>query len=193
MSTGGGLLRYRLGDRVSVEGFLGRTPCLRFAGRADTVSDLVGEKLSAGRVSAVLASALGTMDGAVEARFAMLAPEWTNPPAYHLYVESEASGERLEALARRVEDLLSEGFAYRYARELGQLGPVRVARVRGASRRYEMRCLSLGQRAGSVKPVDLHPEPGWGEWLADSAIEAHGVASHDRAGEPAASSRGGRE
>jgi len=161
LSTSGGLLRYRLGDLVRVEGFVGRTPCLRFLGRADAVSDLVGEKLAATRVSTVLDTVLPALFGGLRPAFTMLAPEWGAPPAYHLFIETDAPDARLEEAARAVERALCEGHHYRYARELGQLGPVRAVRVTEGARRYEARCLALGQRAGDIKPMDLHRQPGW--------------------------------
>ena len=45
VTNGGGLWRYRLGDVVECSGYVGKTPSLRFVGRART-SDLRGEKLS---------------------------------------------------------------------------------------------------------------------------------------------------
>lgn len=162
LSTSGGLLRYRLGDLVRVEGFVHATPCLRFLGRADAVTDLVGEKLSAARVGTVLEATLDTPRPA----FAMLAPEWGTPPAYRLFLETDLPDERLESLAAGVERALCEGHHYRYARELGQLGPVRAVRVEHGARRYEARCIALGQRAGDIKPVDLHRQTGWSEWFA---------------------------
>ncbi|GMU02386.1 GH3 auxin-responsive promoter family protein [Corallococcus caeni] len=159
LSTSGGLLRYRLGDLVRVEGFVHATPCLRFLGRADAVSDLVGEKLSAARVGTVLDAVLGPTRPA----FAMLAPEWGTPPAYRLFLEKDQPS---DTIAANVERLLCEGHHYRYARELGQLGPVRAVRVRQGARRYEARCIQLGQRAGDIKPMDLHRQPGWTEWFA---------------------------
>lgn len=155
LSSSGGLLRYRLGDRVRVDGLVGRTPCLTFLGRSDAVSDLVGEKLAVDRVAKVLEQVVPA-----GARFAMLAPEWSAPPAYHLFVEGEGE---LGPLGAAVEDALCEGHAYRYARRLGQLGPVRAVRVRDAAARYEARCVALGQRAGNVKPVALHRTTGWRE------------------------------
>jgi hypothetical protein len=161
LSTSGGLLRYRLGDLVRVEGFAGATPCLRFLGRADAVSDLVGEKLAATRVTAVLDTALPSLFGGARPRFAMLAPEWESPPAYRLFVETDAPDEHLSAAAEAIDRALREGFHYRYARELGQLGPVRAVRVTEGTRHYEARCIALGQRAGDIKPADLHRQPGW--------------------------------
>ena len=166
LSTSGGLLRYRLGDLVRVEGFVGATPCLRFLGRADAVSDLVGEKLAATRVTTVLDAQLPSVFGGARPRFAMLAPEWEAPPAYRLFLETDAPDERLAEAAEAIERSLREGFHYRYARELGQLGPVRALRVTDGARHYEARCIALGQRAGDIKPMDLHQQPGWAAHFA---------------------------
>lgn len=170
LSTSGGLLRYRLGDLVRVEGFRHATPCLRFLGRADAVSDLVGEKLSATRVSDVLDATLPALFGGARPAFAMLAPEWRpGPPAYRLFLETSAPDSRLDEAAAAVECALLEGHHYRYARELGQLGPVRSVRVSEGARRYEARCISLGQRAGDIKPMDLHRQPGWSDHFSGVA------------------------
>jgi hypothetical protein len=174
LSTRGGLLRYRLGDLVRVDGALGRTPCLRFVGRADDVVDLVGEKLSAARAGDVLAAALA--GARVAPQFAMLAPAWERPPGYRLYVEAAAGDDRLDDVAARIEAGLCEGTAYRYARELGQLGAVRAVRVRDGLARYEARRLAHGQRAGSIKPVDLSAEADWHAWFDADARETVAAA-----------------
>jgi hypothetical protein len=161
LSTAAGLLRYRIGDLVRVEGRLAETPCVRFVGRADQVSDLVGEKLHVARVSDGLAAvpALAAAGGAV--RFVMLAPEWGRPPAYHLFVEGELRDEELDDAAAALDRRLASSYHYGYARSLGQLGPVRAVRVRDGARRYEARLAALGQRTGVIKPADLHTLPGW--------------------------------
>ncbi len=161
ITTGAGFVRYRLGDLVRVDGFLGRTPCLRFLGRADATCDVVGEKLGCTRVSEIIGPALERLSP----RFSMLAPEWSAPPAYRLFLESEAPDAALAEAAARVEAALREAHGYRYARELGQLGPVTAVRVRDGAAAYEARCVSKGQRAGNVKPVALHRETGWTEWF----------------------------
>ncbi|ATB51167.1 GH3 auxin-responsive promoter family protein [Corallococcus macrosporus] len=163
LSTSGGLLRYRLGDLVRVEGFQHATPCLRFVGRADAVSDLVGEKLAATRVSAVLNAVLPDLFGGTRPGFSMLAPEWSPAPSYVLFLETDASEARLAEAADAVERALREGHHYGYARALGQLGPVRAVRVEEGARRYEARCIALGQRAGDIKPADLHRLTGWSD------------------------------
>ena len=54
VTTGGGLYRYRLEDRVEVTGFVGRTPSLRVLGKEGHVSDLRGEKLHESFVAGAL-------------------------------------------------------------------------------------------------------------------------------------------
>jgi hypothetical protein len=178
ISTAGGLLRYRIGDLVRVEGYHRSTPCVRFVGRADQVSDLVGEKLHAARVAEAFGALPVLQGGDARVRFLMLAPEWTTPPAYHLYVEAELGDEALAQLASDVDLRLGENHHYGYARALGQLGPVRAVRVRDGARGYESRLAALGQRTGVIKPADLHLQPGW---LAH--FGAH-VGAHPSGGAP---------
>ena len=160
MTTGGGLWRYRLGDRVRVDGRAGNTPRLLFPGRCDDVCDLRGEKLSSGFVSEVL-TRLGM-------HFHMLAPcRPADPPHYILFSE-------LEADATAVDAALRENPHYAYARDAGQLGMVRVFRVTDEHpadvilRRSE----ELGQRAGSVKTGALHRSDGWENWFSGNFISA---------------------
>lgn len=155
LSTSGGLLRYRIGDLVRVDGFLGATPCVRFVGRADRVSDLVGEKLNAIWVGQLLDRITRG------AAFAMLAPEWTSPPAYHLLLEADVPDATAAGWAAALEAALASSHHYGYARALGQLGAVRAARVHDGARRYERRCIAAGQRPGDVKPPELARESGW--------------------------------
>ncbi len=157
LTTGAGLVRYRLGDRVQVTGRCRATPCVRFVGRGGLVSDLVGEKLAA----AFVETALGEVKA--HSRFAMLAPVVAGPRHYRLYVDTPVDDAALRALARGVEQALSAGHPYRYARELGQLGAVDVMRVRDGARAYERGCLRRGQRAGDIKPTPLHVKDGWDE------------------------------
>jgi hypothetical protein len=157
VTTGGGLYRYRLGDRVRVNGFAGRTPTLEFLGKEDGVSDLRGEKLSEGFVAGVLAQ---TLSGA-GVRFAMLAPELRgDPPGYTLFLECAAAPPA--GLRAALETGLRANPHYRYCVELGQLRPARIAPLSpGAYARYLCRCRELGQCAGDVKPRALSPRADW--------------------------------
>jgi hypothetical protein len=158
LTTGAGLVRYRLGDRVTVVGRVDATPCVRFVGRADATSDLVGEKLAAAFVSRVLDDSRPR-----GARFAMLAPTRHGGLHYRLYVEAAVGDDALLGWARDVDARLAEGHPYRYARALGQLGPVDVMCVVDGAARYERGCVRRGQRAGDIKPTPLHLRSDWDE------------------------------
>ena len=168
VTTGGGLYRYRLGDRVRVDGFVGCTPSLRFAGRDDHVVDLVGEKLNERFVSAVLDRLLSVSGHAVA--FAMLAPVRADGASgYGLFLQAAPAPP--PGLADRLEALLRENPHYDWAVRLGQLAPARVFRVRaGAHATYLERQCALGRRLGDVKPCALSPHAEWerafdGVWL----------------------------
>ena len=156
VTTGGGLYRYRLGDRVEVNGFLGRTPSLRFLGREGHTSDLRGEKLHEGFVAGVLERTFRRLE--ISPRFALLAPD--EPDGYTLHLEMD--GEPPADLGRILEEELSANPHYRAAVSLGQLAPVRTFLIaRDGFSLYLRRCREQGQRLGDVKPLALSR---WTEW-----------------------------
>lgn len=156
LTTSGGLYRYRLQDRVHVEGFLERTPSLRFLGREGHVSDLRGEKLHESFVAGALARVFAKTG--VAPRFAMLAPEEEGPTGYALYLETAETPPA--GLAEALDEELSANPHYRLCRALGQLAAVRVVLVeKDAYSRYLEHCRKRGQRVGDVKPLALSPHP----------------------------------
>jgi GH3 auxin-responsive promoter len=161
LTTGGGLYRYKLCDRVIVDDFVHDTPSLRFLGRDDRVSDLFGEKLSDGFVAGVL----DQLFTAAPPRFAMLAPDRTEAGvAYTLFVASDGPLE--PGLAARLERALRLNPQYAWCVDLGQLGPARIARVgSGAMSAFVGSCVTGGQRLGDVKPVSLSTATGWRDRL----------------------------
>jgi hypothetical protein len=161
VTTGGGLYRYGLQDRIEVTGFLAEAPCLRFLGKEDKVSDLFGEKLSEGFVAEILARVLGQFG--LRPRFALLSPEKRQGSAgYVLHLEAPPA---LPAgVAGALEAALRENPNYDYCIRLGQLEPVRVVPVRdGAYERYVGRLVSRGQRLGAIKPSPLSVLDDWSE------------------------------
>jgi hypothetical protein len=158
VTTGGGLWRYRLGDRIRCEGFVGRTPSIRFIGRQDLVVDRFGEKLSEGFVGQVIRDLLAGLNPA--ARFAMLTPSGEAPLNYVLFVEAR---DALPAgAAERLDEALCANPHYAHCRRLGQLGPARVSLVWGdAYAAYVERRSSQGCRIGDLKPVALDSANDW--------------------------------
>ncbi|HJQ97293.1 MAG TPA: GH3 auxin-responsive promoter family protein, partial [Candidatus Polarisedimenticolaceae bacterium] len=157
VTTGGGLYRYRLQDRIVVTGFLHRTPCVRFLGKEDNVSDLCGEKLTEGFVASCQRDVF--QRHGLAPSFAMLAPD-AGDARYALFIQCERT---IPAeLGTELDRALGENPHYRYCRDLGQLAPLRVAPIgAGAYSRYVERCRAAGRRVGDVKPSSLDSRHGW--------------------------------
>ncbi|PID96646.1 MAG: hypothetical protein CSA84_04060 [Actinomycetales bacterium] len=137
LTTAGGLYRYRLGDVVEVTGYHGALPVLRYVGRLDRVSDLVGEKLNEAFVAQILEE--------LDLNAVVLVARSDHYEAHGVSAEQAGS---IEARLRR-------NYHYDYARRLGQLGPL-VARPNHPFddwSRLEHR--SRGSRLGDVKPTVL--------------------------------------
>jgi len=166
VTTGGGLYRYQLQDRVAVDGFVGPTPSLRFLGKEGHVSDLRGEKLHESFVTGALARTFENLR--LSPRFALLAPATpADPPAYTLYVELPDAGSLpatfADDLAKTLDAELSANPHYRLCVSLGQLAPARVYLIeKEGVARYLERCRERGQRLGDIKPLALSAEGGWG-------------------------------
>jgi hypothetical protein len=159
LTTGGGLYRYRLHDLVEVTGHVAATPCLRFLGKTDRISDRFGEKLDEAFVDRVVGGLLRRTG--TSAWFALLAPETeTRPPCYVLFLGAPAADPR--ALAALLDEGLRENPQYAYAVRLGQLAPAEVCLVGSdAPRRYMERLRRAGLRLGDIKPAALSPLDGW--------------------------------
>jgi hypothetical protein len=174
LTTGGGLYRYQLQDRVQVVGYMRSCPLLRFLGKEAYLSDWFGEKLNERHVRQVLDELFTRY--AIRPTFAMLACD-AQPKdrgtthldsshfAYTLYIEVEGVPEAtLKQLGDELEAALQEAYHYRYCRDLGQLGALRVFRIdNGALEAYLSACQAHGQRAGDIKPVALHGRGGWSQ------------------------------
>lgn len=155
LTTGAGLYRYHLKDLVRCVG----PRQVRFLGKLDLVGDLVGEKLDGHRVTHLVES--------LAQRLGLTLGPWlvtprpsdspSTPPAYALLSERDD----LEPLAAALEAALSEGHAYRYARELGQLGPLTAHRVDDLGHRLLDEATRQGQRLGDIKPLHFDPRPRW--------------------------------
>ena len=167
LTTGGGLYRYPLRDEIEVVGFHQQCPLLRFVGKVDQVSDLVGEKLSATHVNLALDQALHSCGLAPS--FAMLAPIDGPPPRYRLYLElaTPLDDESLSTLVADLQQRLETNPHYRYAVQWRQLSQVEICLLAGrggaAWEVYERQRLAQGQRMGNVKPTALDGWTGWDE------------------------------
>jgi hypothetical protein len=168
ITTGAGLWRYRLLDRVEVTGFAARTPTIRFLGKEDQVCDRFGEKLHAGHVEAVIAR-LRAEERWPEG-LAFLAPDEGEPgraPGYTLFVAVPRVG---RGVAARLEALLQESFHYAHCVRLGQLAPARIYRVEGDGLLAFHAAAARGRRLGDVKPSPLVRVGGWAPALPGAYV-----------------------
>jgi hypothetical protein len=164
LTTSGGLYRYHLQDVVRCLGKYEAVARVRFEGRLDCVSDLVGEKLDARVVGRALERGARTTD--TQWDFAMLAPALGPPPSYTLYLEGACPAADGTRMASRVEHFLMQGAHYAYCRKIGQLGPVHAVAVQGAARALERRRIAEGGRLGELKPSPLDRRTGWDSFFA---------------------------
>jgi hypothetical protein len=166
VTTGGGLWRYRLGDRVKVTGFVGKTPSIRFLGRGGNISDQRGEKLS----EAFVAEAMRESFGHERPAFVMLAPdEDAKGAGYTVYLQGKARPE----WAAGLDAVLRKNPHYAYCRELGQLRPIRLFTIpQGAYEQFIRHEISHGARLGDIKPAVLSNRTGWSKVFSGAYTEA---------------------
>jgi len=155
LSQKGGLLRYRLQDRVRINGTFITTPCLTFIGRGGSVCDMVGEKLDLQIVEAVIRE-VGDHSPS------LLIPINT-PSHYLLLTESESFiiGEIYEKALQRV-------FHYRAARITGQLGPLKVIRTKKLSESWHRFQRARGVAWGDIKETVFLSDPSLSELFLQS-------------------------
>ena len=152
VSQRGGLVRYRMGDQVQVVGQVGKTPTIRFVGRNNRFSDLVGEKLNESFVREILAT-LPIED----ATFRTLMP--VRAPCDHYVLVLDAYGGDAQVLNDALEDGLSKAYHYRHARALGQLTPARAVILKAPEEAMNAYHTRAGRRLGDMKQSYLVSTP----------------------------------
>lgn len=170
VTTGGGLYRYRLKDRVRVEGAFRQAPLLRFIGKTGGVSDLFGEKLHEDHLRRSLDGVF--TDHACQPEFYFVAPQaYRNGYCYTLFLETPDTDVDDTLIEGEIERKLRHNFHYDYCRRLGQLGALKVYRLPQGARHAYFESKSRLSKSGTVKYALLEKQSDWVERLA-------GVVSH---------------
>ncbi len=176
MTTAGGLYRYRLHDIIEMRGWWRNLPCLAFVGKEAFVSDLVGEKLSSAQVKEVVARLAADFAGS------WLAPEKPELPAlpyYCLFLAGAAGACKItdadcRQLAGSIDAAFCENIHYRWAREAGQLAPLKVVALAAAGVAANeirlQRQAGLGRTLSTAKPGVLDKTSGWLDWLQNRGL-----------------------
>lgn len=140
ISQKGGLYRYRMCDRIQPTHYYRATPCLKFMGRSNNTSDMVGEKLTLDFVSQTIRQL--DLPG-----FKCLVPSLEPQPHYRLLMDQDSD----DNLAITLDQQLCQNFHYRQARLLGQLQSVQVHTAADMLQRLMQYHYRQGKRLGDVK------------------------------------------
>lgn len=151
MTTGNGIQRYRMYDRLKVTDFLGGVPCFLFMGREHGV-DMVGEKLSPHFVTPIIHN----LEKEFDIHSVCLAAVTEGEVPFYLYIAEGQTG-RVDhkILAEKIDKSLCQSFHYNLARDLGQLKPVEVLVSPDSFNRYRNACVKKGMVAGNLKIESL--------------------------------------
>lgn len=146
VSTPNGLLRYKMNDLLVVDSKIKQCPTLTFLGRIKDC-DLVGEKLSHEQTFKLFeqieycctpVSLIGVQS-----------PIDNHHPYYILLVENLTIN--TSQLAQISENFLQQNYHYQLARDLNQLGNLKVCSSENAHTLYEKVAISKGMIKGNIK------------------------------------------
>ncbi len=160
ISQQGGLYRYRVGDRVQVTHYFLKTPCLKFVGRGQDISDLVGEKLNIQFVSNAINQL--NLSGS---QFQSLIPVCEPKPHYVLLLDR--AEQEVNRISQQLESLLCESYHYQLARQLDQLSSVCVIVSPTAAEQLLAKKMASGQRWGDIKHTQLEQAQKDAYWIAN--------------------------
>jgi len=139
-----GLLRYRTGDRVKVDSFVGNCPTLTFLGRSGKQVDMHGEKLTEERAYKSISPLLDNCPS-------ILLPVYESSENSYYCLMIESFTGNLKSLADKVDNALKENFHYAVARRNNQLKALQVCLMDRLNHKYTEIQMSSGMRWGDIK------------------------------------------
>ena len=163
VTTNAGLYRYNTNDIVEVTGFYHKIPIVKFVGRINNFSDIVGEKL---KNSFVEKQVLKTLEeNNIKSEFLLFAPvkNETEGIFYTLFLEIKKDGRKFnwKQIENEINSSLCKAFHYEYAYKLGQLRKVRVFLIEKDGLKTYTAEKSKKQKIGDIKYRLLDKNFGW--------------------------------
>ena len=163
VTTNAGLYRYNTNDIVEVTGFYHKIPIVKFVGRINNFSDIVGEKL---KNSFVEKQVLTTLEeNNIKGEFLLFAPvrNEIGEIFYTLFLEIKKDGRKFnwKQIENEMNSSLCKAFHYEYAYKLGQLGKVRVFLIEKDGLKTYTAEKSKKQKIGDIKYRLLDKNFGW--------------------------------
>lgn len=163
VTTNAGLYRYNTNDIVEVTGFYHKIPIVKFVGRINNFSDIVGEKL---KNSFVEKQVLKTLEeNNIKSEFLLFAPvkNETEGIFYTLFLEIKKDGRKFnwKQIENEINSSLCKAFHYEYAYKLGQLRKLRVFLIEKEGLKTYTAEKSKKQKIGDIKYRLLDKNFGW--------------------------------
>jgi hypothetical protein len=162
ITTGGGLYRYQMKDRIRVKGYWNNLPLLSFRGRSNT-SDICGEKISAREADLLVEHILTGLPEMNSCDFILSAVQLQNRRPFYAFFCFSCKKNLKDLSSGLAENFLQKNFHYQYARRLGQLGPAEILIMPWNRDEYiQSLALELGQNPGAGKSgiLNFNPELG---------------------------------
>lgn len=163
VTTNAGLYRYNTNDIVEVTGFYHKIPIVKFVGRINNFSDIVGEKLKNSFVEKQILTTLE--ENNIKGEFLLFAPvkNETGEIFYTLFLEIKKEGRKFnwKQIENEINNSLCKAFHYEYAYKLGQLGKVRVFLIEKEGLKTYTAEKSKKQKIGDIKYRLLDKNFGW--------------------------------
>lgn len=163
VTTNAGLYRYNTNDIVEVTGFYHKIPIVKFVGRINNFSDIVGEKLKNSFVEKQILTTLE--ENNIKGEFLLFAPvkNETGEIFYTLFLEIKKEGRKFnwKQIENEINSSLCKAFHYEYAYKLGQLRKVRVFLIEKDGLKTYTAEKSKKQKIGDIKYRLLDKNFGW--------------------------------
>ncbi len=163
VTTNAGLYRYNTNDVVEVTGFYHKIPIIKFVGRINNFSDIVGEKLENSFVEKQVLETLGEND--VKGKFLLFAPVKNEfgKVFYTLFLEIKKDNKKFnwKKIGNEINKKLCKAFHYEYAYKLGQLRKVKIFLIEKDGLNTYTAEKSKRQKIGDIKYRILDKNFGW--------------------------------
>lgn len=169
VTTNAGLYRYNTNDIVKVTGFYHKIPVVKFVGRMNNFSDIVGEKLENSFVEKQVLNFLE--ENKIKEEFLLFSPvkNENGKISYTLFLEIKNKNKKLDfeklenkiKLENKLNEKLCRSFHYEYAYKLGQLGKARIFLIEKDGLKTYTAEKSKRQKIGDIKYRMLDKNFGW--------------------------------
>ena len=169
VTTNAGLYRYNTNDIVEVTGFYHKIPIVKFVGRINNFSDIVGEKLENSFVEKQVLNLL--KENNIKEEFLLFSPvkNENGKISYTLFLEIKKENKKFDfkkpenkiKLENKLNEKLCRSFHYEYAYKLGQLGKVRIFLIEKDGLKTYTAEKSKRQKIGDIKYRMLDKNFGW--------------------------------